>query len=200
MSEVAKHKWGHVLSSLACAFVVAFAGVALYSCFATQPSFFFSHAAKLILFIILLVWRILRNKAVFFIPDEMLLALPWCWLVSLSVPIHQWHRVWVAVTLVLAFLSIISRPYCYHWFKGGVIGNSLYAAVTISAGFYFSFAVLLSRVFSDFTYELLIKSLHGGIWVFAGIFVMNAAFHDWAFESHKEDQPELSAVESHEAA
>lgn len=200
MIQTGKHKWGFALTSLARAFVAAFAGVVLYCFLGNLPSSLFSHAAKLILFVTLLAWRLLRRKAIFFIPDEMLLALPWFWLVSLTANIHQWHLGWVAAALVLALLSAISRPYCYNWFKGGVFGNSLYAAVIFSAGFYFSFAVLLSRVFSGFTHELLITSWHSGIWVFAGIFIMNAAFHNLVAVSGKDGQSALSAAESQDAA
>ena len=198
MSQTGMHRWKLLLTFFARIFVAAFAVVTLSEFFEMQSPSFFSQIAQLILFAFLLVWRYLSSRPVFFVPDEMMLALPWFWLVSVSENIHQWHSVWLAAAVIIMILSAFSRSYCYTWFDGGITANSLYFAVMISAIFYFSFATLLSRVFADFTQELLIKSWHGGLWAFAGIFVMNAAFHS-LFVAHKKAQQEQSPFSSEAA-
>ena len=124
----------------------------------------------------LIAWRFSRGHALFFVPDEMLLALPWVWALSVRTELSQRPDYLLAVIVVLSPMLTGFRSKTGDWFSGGIRVSSLYIAVALSLLFYFSFSGAVKAVYPVYTDEQYASTVRDGLWFFAGLPLVLTAF------------------------
>ncbi len=127
----------------------------------------------------LFIWRRRRSEALFCIPDEMLVCLPYFWAMANSGSAHHWSGIWAPW---LALVSIISLPAVYFRgaFPGGCKNTLLISSVSATL-FVLVFVALMQRLYPLFPLELYHYTLSNLILAVAGIPVSIAAFYGCRF-------------------
>lgn len=137
-----------------------------------------SGALLMQLFIGLLIFlRIRRKNTLFFLPDEMLVALPYFWCISLLGPVDNWLSGWL-LPMCLAFaLSMLQVLDGQHGFAGGLKKNGLLQAVAASVVFILGMLIFLINIFPVFELELYRRVILQVFVTGAGLPVSLSAFY-----------------------
>lgn len=123
-----------------------------------------------LLFIATLVaWRMQRRSALPFIPDEMLVCLPYFWALANMGSALAWFKAWKPYLLTVFALSMLAMPACRGCYAGGWRRNSLFQATACSIIFVAVFIGALNRFFPGFSGDLCRATIMNFIAVFAGI-------------------------------
>lgn len=138
----------------------------------------------------LFFWRKKRGRSLFWIPDEMLVCLPYFWALANAGSAQNWidtWKIWLAVAVITAIVNVQRQR---DAFAGGIRENSLLQAVLASFGFIMVFAGGMNVFFPNFGDELFRASMLNLLVVAAGIPVSIASFYDtvlaWGKESEEE--------------
>ncbi len=120
-----------------------------------------------ILFILLLLfWRIKKNRQISIIPDVFLFALPYFWLTSLYDSVYSWFPQWQIPFLGVFALSFFSGK--LEELKAGHERSVLLGTV-FAAGFVLVYAILLHNSFALFDHKLFQTSLLNAIAFFTAL-------------------------------
>lgn len=125
----------------------------------------------------LLFMRARRRRPLFFLPDEILVALPYLWSISLLGSLDSWLSPWLIPILsafALSFLQVIDGE---KGFKGGLKKNSLLQAIAFSVVFVLLMLTFLLKVFPIFTLEIYRRVILQLFVVCAGFPISLSAFY-----------------------
>ena len=137
----------------------------------------------------LFFWRKKKGRPLFWIPDEMLVCLPYFWALANAGSAQSWidtWKIWLAIAVVPAIIKVPSQT---GIFVGGIRENSLLQAVLAAFGFVVIFSGGLNIFFPNFDDDLFSASMLNLLVVAAGIPVSLASFYDtvsaWGRESEE---------------
>lgn len=125
----------------------------------------------------LLFMRARRKLPLFILPDEILVALPYLWSVSLLGAADHWLKPLLLPMLLafaLSFLQVIDGN---KGFKGGLAKNSLLQAIALSVMFVVLMLTFLLKVFPVFSIEIYRRVILQLFTVGAGIPISLSAFY-----------------------
>ncbi len=126
----------------------------------------------------LFFWRKKKGRPLFWIPDEMLVCLPYFWALANAGNAQHWIDTWKIWLAVAAVPAIINVPSHAGVFAGGIRENSLLQAVLAAFGFVVIFSGGLNVFFPNFDDDLFRASMLNLLVVAAGIPVSIASFYD----------------------
>lgn len=119
---------------------------------------------------VLIILRLRRKVQLFFIPDEMLVCLPYFWALATIGGAVSWFSGWQYLLLTAFAIAVLWLSAVNHrWFRGGLRHNSLLQAVYCALMFILIFATSLRSVFPPFTLDLYRETIMNTIVFFAGI-------------------------------
>jgi hypothetical protein len=125
---------------------------------------------------VMIILRLRRKTQLFFIPDEMLVCLPYFWALATLGGAVNWFADWQYFFLsafALALLQLTAGR--QGWFSGGLRQNSLLQAVYCALMFVLIFATSLRSVFPPFSFDLYRETIMNTVAFFAGIPICLAA-------------------------
>lgn len=124
----------------------------------------------------LFLWRRNRREALFCIPDEMLVCLPYFWGLANVGSAHVWAGTWIPW---LAAVSVFSLPAVFFCgaFSGGFRKNALLVSAVAATLFVLVFSTLMKRFYPLFPMELYQNTVYNLVVAVAGIPVSIAAFY-----------------------
>ena len=136
-------------------------------------------ALQLVFILALFVWRSRRSKALFCIPDEMLVCLPYFWAMANAGSAQSWFGIWASW---LAVVSVFSLPAVFAGgaFPGGFKNFLLISSIGATL-FVWVFVALMQRFYPLFPLELYQHTVYNLVTAVAGIPVSLAAFFGCKF-------------------
>lgn len=138
------------------------------------------HAIAQLGFIILLISARFKNiSIIYFIPDELLFALPYFWAINAILSANSFNKILLTAFLIVFSLSLLDSTRLKGVLPGGWSGNNLKHGIWWTIVFYFLMATALRTVFPHFTLELYKKSILNGILFFGGLPISISAFYDY---------------------
>lgn len=123
------------------------------------------------------LWRIRRKNTFFFIPDQLLVCLPYFWSLANAGSAVNWFNSWKIPLIAVFAISVFNLPLQKGAFPGGLRKNSLLQAVVGSIVFVFVFVSAMNRFFINFPHELYNLTLLNMLVAVAGIPISLAAFY-----------------------
>lgn len=122
--------------------------------FPVSTSAYAGAGLQFVLIAALIGWRMRKKARLPFIPDEMLVCLPYFWALANSGSASVWFEYWKLFLLPVFALSLLATTSCKNCFVGGLRSNSLLQAIFCSIAFVVLFANGLHRLFPSFTADL----------------------------------------------
>lgn len=132
---------------------------------------------QFLLIVALFAWRMRKRAGLPFIPDEMLVCLPYFWALANCGSAQNWFACWKLFLLPVFAVSMLAMPGCRNCFVGGLRSNSLLQAIFCSIAFVALFANGLHYLFPSFNAALCRVTMLNLIVFFTGIPISLAAFY-----------------------
>lgn len=136
----------------------------------------------------LFFWRKKKGRPLFWIPDEMLVCLPYFWSLANAGSAQAWIDIWKIWLAVASVPAIISMWMHTEAFSGGIRDNSLLQAIFAAFGFVIVFSGGMNVFFPNFDDSLFNASMLNLLVVAAGIPVSLASFYDVVAVCGKESE------------
>ncbi len=132
-----------------------------------------------LLFILgLLVWRRQRQRVLPFVPDEILVCLPYFWGIANAGSSTAWFSTWQYPMIVICIVALPGMPDRSRIFVGGLRSNTLLQAIICAGVFTLTVATALAKLYPHFSPELYRVVLQNTALILTGVPISLAAFYE----------------------
>lgn len=144
-------------------------------------------ALQLALIVGLFFQRLRQGERLWFVPDEILLFLPYCWALANAGSASIWFDTWKFPLLAVYAVSMLAMPGLKCFFAGGLRANTLLQAITLTVLFVILFVSGLGRFFTSFGEDLYRSSMLNLVVTIAGLAISLAAFQPLVARASRSD-------------